>query len=43
MLVDEIKKRAKKKRQNQASLGELCKPKLISKTRNLLNYRSLLN
>ena len=38
-----LKKKLKKKRKNQASLGELCKPKLISKTRNPLNYRSWLN
>ena len=31
------------KKKNQISLGEPCKPRLISQTRNPLNYRSGIN
>jgi len=38
MLVDEIEKKMSLKK-IQANPGELCKLKLISQTRNSLNYR----
>jgi hypothetical protein len=37
------KKMNLKKKKNQISLGEPCKPRLISQTRNPLNYRSGIN
>jgi hypothetical protein len=44
MLVEETEKNElKKKEKNQISLGEPCKPRLISQTRNPLNYRSGIN
>jgi len=44
MLVEETKKiNLKKEEKTQASLGEPCKPVLISQTRNSLNCKPRLN
>jgi hypothetical protein len=42
-MLDDEKKSLKKKKKKQVSLGEPCKPGLISQTCNLLNFRPMLN